>query len=140
MHHNHNNFIQYSGTIGFAGSRHGTVKQTVSNAIVSAFTEFGSRFLVGCAPGIDRCFRQSLAAASIASRCTVYCVFPSRLRSVRQEGLHGVCLVAGAPSTAAALHRRTVAMVSACSLLVLLPDDPTTGSWGKGSLFGVVSS
>ena len=44
-----------------------------------------------------------------------------------------MCLVADAPSIVAALHRRTVAMVSACSLLVLVPDDPTTGSWGRGS-------
>ena len=133
MQHKQFNLLQYSGTIGFAGSRHGTVKQTVCNALVSVFAKLGSRFLVGCAPGIDRCFRQSLAASSATTVSTVHCAFPSRLQAIRQEGLLGVCLVADAPSSAAALHRRTVTMVSACSLLVLLPDDPTTGSWGRGS-------
>ena len=134
MQHKHNYFIPYSGTIGFAGSRNGTVKQTVSGALVATFAELGARFLVGCAPGIDRCFRTVLAASSASAiRSTVHCAFPSRLQAVRQEGLYGVCLVAGAPSAEAAFHRRTVAMVSACSLLVLVPDDPTTGSWGRGS-------
>ena len=36
-------------------------------------------------------------------------------------------------SAAAALHWLTVIMVSECSLLVLFPDDPATGSWGRGS-------
>ena len=130
MQHKHN-FIPCSGTIGFAGSRHGTVLQ--AGMLVSAFARQNVSFLVGCAAGIDRCFRAALAASPAAIVSTVHCAFPSRLRSVRQEGLHGVCLVADAPSTAAALHRRTVIMVSACSLLVLLPDDPTTGSWGRGS-------
>ena len=117
----------------FAGSRHGTVKQTVSNVLVSSFARLGSRFLVGCAPGVGRCFRMALAASPAPIISTVRCAFPSRLRSVEQEGLHGVCLVASAPSTAAALHRRTVAMVSRCSLLVLFPDNPITACWGRGS-------
>ena len=133
MQHKHNNFIQYSGAVGFAGSRHGTVKQSVCKALVSAFVEPGLHFLVGCAPGIDHCFRTALTASSVASQGTVHCAFPSRLSAVKQEGLYGVCLVADAPSSAAALHRRTVTMVSECSFLILFPDDPTTGSWGKGS-------
>ena len=42
-------------------------------------------------------------------------------------------MVPDAPSAAAALHRRTVAMISESSFLVLFADDPATGSWGKGS-------
>ena len=87
MQHKHNNFIQYSGTIGFAGSRHGTVKQSVCRALVSSFAAVGSRFIVGCAPGVDRCFRTVLAESSAAIVSTVHCAFPSRLQAVRQEGL-----------------------------------------------------
>ena len=61
-----------SGAVCFVGSRHGMVKRSVSSALVSAFIRLGSRFLVGGAPGIDRCFRQSLAASPTASRCTVH--------------------------------------------------------------------
>ena len=117
--------------ICFAGSRHGTVPQ--AEVLVSAFARQNVSFLVGCAPGIDRCFRMVLAESSAASRSTVHCAFPSRLQVIRQEGLLGVCLVAGSPSAAAALHRRTVTMVSACSFLVLFPDNPSAGSWGRGS-------
>ena len=34
---------------------------------------------------------------------------------------------------ASVLHRRTVWIVRRSSLLVLLPDDPETGAWGRGS-------
>ena len=113
---------RHTGIVCFAGSRNGTVQKNVSGGLVSSFTGLGYRFLVGCAPGIDRCFRTSLAASPAAARrSTVHCAFPSRLRPVRQEGLRAVCLVPGAPSAAAALHRRTVTMVSQCSLLVLFP-------------------
>ena len=36
-------------------------------------------------------------------------------------------------SPAAALHRRTVWIIRHASLLVLLPDNPLTGRWGRGS-------
>ncbi len=36
-------------------------------------------------------------------------------------------------SAAAALRRRTLWMVKRCELLILFPDDPQTGRWGKGS-------
>ena len=125
---------RHTGIVCFAGSRNGTVQKNVSGGLVSSFTGLGYRFLVGCAPGIDRCFRTSLAASPAAARrSTVHCAFPSRLRPVRQEGLRAVCLVSGAPSAATALHRRTVTMVSQCSLLVLFPDNPATGAWGRGS-------
>ena len=113
MQHKHNNFIQYSGTIGFAGSRHGTVPQ--AGKLVSAFARQDVSFLVGCAPGVDRCFRNALAASPAAIVSTVHCAFPSLLQAVSQEGLREVCLVAGASSVVATLHRRTAAHSGVCS-------------------------
>ena len=133
MQHKHYYFIQYSDTIGFAGSRHGSVNQQVCSDLISLFAGLGSHFLVGCAPGIDQCFRAAIATSSASSRSTIHCAFPSRLRAIEKEGLRGMCLVSNAVSAAAALHQRTVTIVSQCSFLVLFPDDPTTGSWGKGS-------
>ena len=88
--------------VGFAGSRHGSMPQSICNHIVSAFSRHGSSFLVGCAPGIDESFRTALAASRVHDRCTVHCAFPSRMRAVKQVGLNGVCTVSDAPSAAAA--------------------------------------
>ncbi len=119
--------------VGFAGSRHGSVEQNTCHQILSSFSSRGFGFLVGCAPGIDECFRTALATSEMRDRCTVHCAFPSRVRAVDQSGLYAVCMVSDAPSAAAALHRRTVSMVSRCTHLVLYPVNPKTGAWGKGS-------
>ena len=115
--------------VGFAGSRHGTVQEAA--AIVCALAPRGASFLVGCAPGVDHVFRQALVP--FASRITVHCAFPARARNIAQSGLPAICKVGNAPSAAAALHRRTVAMVADCTHLILVPDDPKTGAWGRGS-------
>ena len=119
-------------TVGFAGSRRGIVPGAVSSRLVGALSAFGCRFAVGCAPGIDACCRSALAA-SAAPRTTVYCAFPSRVPAVQASGLRAVCISSKGLSAAAALHRRTVSMVGRCSTLVLFPDDPATGAWGRGS-------
>jgi len=118
--------------VGFAGSRRGALPAAVSSRLVGALSALGCRFAVGCAPGIDACFCSALAA-SAASRTTVFCAFPNRVRSVQDVGLHAVCVSSKGLSAAAALHRRTVTMVGGCNLLVLFPDDPATGAWGRGS-------
>ena len=119
-------------TVGFAGSRRGVVPTSVSSRLVGALSALSYRFVVGCAPGVDACFRSALAA-SAASRTRVLCAFPNRVRSVQDAGLRAVCVDGKGLSAAAALHRRTVTMVGGCSVLVLFPDDPATGRWGKGS-------
>lgn len=120
-------------TVCFAGSRQGSISHEQCTRMVTYFYKLRYRFLVGCAPGIDHCFRQALSEV-VPTKCwTVHCAFPGKARSLKQDGLPAVCRVPDAPSAAAALHRRTVTMVSACSLLVLFPDDPATGTWGKGS-------
>jgi len=120
-------------TVCFAGSRRGRIPIEKCAQVVEYFSKLRFRFLVGCAPGIDHCFRQALSDV-VPTKCwTVHCAFPGKARSLTRDGLPAVCRVPDAPSAAAALHRRTVTMVSACSLLVLFPDDPATGTWGKGS-------
>ena len=125
--------VQTNRVVGFAGSRRGRVAGDDSVSMVSALVRQGFQIAVGCAEGIDRCVRDSVAGSSLAKKCTVHCAFPSRAREAEALGLKAVCQVAGIASPAAALHWRTVLMVRECSLLVLFPDDPTTGTWGKGS-------
>ena len=88
-------------------------------------------YIVGCTPEVDHFFREALVPC--AAHATVHCAFPSRGRQVEQERLMAVCKVGNTPSPAAALHRRTVGMVSECTHLILLSDDPTTGAWGRES-------
>ena len=119
--------------VGFAGSRHGLLAVDLASALVTVLLQRSFRLAVGCANGVDCCIRETIAGSALAQRCTVHCAFPSRVREAEALGLNAVCRVADVSSAAAALHWRTVIMVSECSLLVLFPDDPTTGAWGKGS-------
>ena len=119
----------HGSIVCFAGSRYGSVQEAA--ALISALASTRVSFLVGCAPGVDRSFRQALVAH--AARSTVHCAFPARARQIAESGLQTVCTVCSAPSPAAALHRRTVSMVSDCTSLVLFPDNPRTGTWGRGS-------
>lgn len=128
MHH-----TQHASVVCFAGSRHGAVSRATSSFLVSSFSMRGYRFTVGCAHGIDACFRNALSTEQPLVHATVHCAFPSLVDAVMQTGLPALCCVGTAPSPAAALHRRTVFMVSASTLLVLFPDNPKTGTWGKGS-------
>jgi hypothetical protein len=124
-----NTSAAHGGIVGFAGSRHGSVPE--AKVLVSVLASQGVSFLVGCAPGVDQSFRQALLP--FASRTTVHCAFSARAGQIAQSELTAVCRVGTTPSAAAALHRRTVGMVADCTYLVLFPDDPRTGTWGRGS-------
>ena len=121
------------GVVCFAGSRRGKVNEKACCALVLSFQKLSFSFLVGCAPGVDRCFRQALSDLIPAERWTVHCAFQSRVHAFKKARSPTICTVSDAPSAAAALHRRTVTMISEGSLLVLFPDDPATGAWGRGS-------
>ena len=120
-------------TVCFAGSRHGSVAEKTAGTLIAGFDSRGFCFLVGCADGVDCSFRHALARSKWSTRTTVHCAFRSCVASVAKTGLQAICRISGAPSAAAALHRRTVTMVLSCTHLVLFPDDPATGTWGKGS-------
>ena len=119
------------GVACFAGSRRGKVNKKVRTALIQSLQGLGFRFLVGCAPGVDQCFRQALSGLIPTDRWTVYCAFPSRTHTFKQAGLPAICTGGNAPSAGAALHRRTVAMISESSFLVLFPDDPADRLLGK---------
>ncbi len=102
-----NTSVANGGVVSFAGSRLGSVQE--ATALVSALSSQGVSFLIGCAPGVDHSFRQTLVVH--ASRVTVHCAFPARARQIAQSGFKTVCKVGNAPSAAAALHRRSVDIV-----------------------------
>ena len=121
------------GVVCFAGSRRGKVSENTCSALIQSFQKLGFSFLVGCAPGVDQCFRQARSGLIPAERWTVHCAFQSRVQAFKKAGSPAICTVVDAPSAAAALHRRTVTMISEGSILVLFSDDPATGAWGRGS-------
>ncbi len=117
-----------------AGSRHGSVAQETAGRLVEHLCKAGFGLLVGCAPGVDECFRKELGGnASARESSFIACAFASRLVESESAGLTAAVVVPDGLSAAAALRRRTLWMVKRSVLLILFPDDPQTGHWGKGS-------
>ena len=118
----------------FAGSRNGYVDPELAERLVSALSGSEFSFLVGCAPGIDACFRLTLAEREAWRDSTfVACAFAERVCSSESRGLFASVVVPDGLSPAAALRRRTLWMVKRAEFVVLFPDDPLTGRWGRGS-------
>jgi len=117
----------------FAGSRYAELPSRTCSLLISEFARLGFGFLVGCARGVDNSFRRALAHSSYRERCFVACAFPQRVKSVSCLGLDAGVVVPQNLQPKAALHRRTLWMVKRCSLVVLFPQNPLNGSWGKGS-------
>jgi len=116
-----------------AGSRGRQVPQSVCRLLVQGLGRQGFAFLVGCAPGVDRSFRQALSDSLYAERTLVACAFRSRVRAFSGSGLGACWVVPPGLSPKAALRRRTLWLVKRCCLAVLFPEDPCTGEWGPGS-------
>ena len=116
-----------------AGSRHRELSQEVCRGLVEGLGSQGFAFLVGCAPGVDRSFRQALSACRLSERTLVACAFRSRVRALSGYGLASCWVVPAGLSPKAALRRRTLWLVKRCCLAVLFPEDPCTGQWGPGS-------
>ena len=120
-------------TVTFAGSRNGFLTASAVAGLIHCFFATGFSFITGCAPGIDACFRSVLAASPFTARSLIACAFASRAGKFAAAGLPASLVVPGAPSPATALHRRTVWAVTRSSILVLFPQDPSSGRWGRGS-------
>ena len=120
-------------SVAFAGSRHLHLPQSVCRSLVDACAHLDFSFYVGCASGVDGCFRSALASSPAAEKTIVACAFPQRARRFSVGSLYATTVVPQGLTAKAALHRRTVWMVRRCSLLVLFPDDCETGRWGGGS-------
>jgi len=116
-----------------AGSRGRQVPQPVCRSLVEGLGRQGFAFLVGCAPGVDKSFRQALSRSPYAERTLVACAFRSRARALSGSGLGACWVVPPGLSPKAALRRRTLWLVKRCCLAVLFPEDPCTGQWGPGS-------
>ncbi len=69
-----------------AGSRYREMPSEAWQLLIQQFNHLGFHFYVGCARGVDRCFRNALAASPYHNDCYVACVFPSRLRQSRFLG------------------------------------------------------
>ena len=117
----------------FAGSRYKVVSQRVCKPLVNALAKQGFSFLVGCANGVDRSFRLAISNSKYHDRCFVACAFSNRLKKYYTYGLFASVVVPKNITPKAALHRRTLWMVKRCSMVVLFPENPEDGSWGKGS-------
>jgi len=124
--------VQEAGVL-VAGSRHRTVPQAVCRGLVEGLGSQGFAFLVGCAQGVDRSFRQALSESRYAESTLVGCAFRSRVRALSGYGLASCWVVPPGLSPKAALRRRTLWLVKRCCLALLFPEDPLRGSWGPGS-------
>jgi hypothetical protein len=116
-----------------AGSRNREIAQVICRTLIQGLAEAGFGFLVGCAPGVDRSFRKALSVSPYTDRALVGCAFASRLHSVSSYGLSACLVVPERLSPKAALRRRTLWLVKRACLVILFPEDPTTGQWGRGS-------
>jgi hypothetical protein len=119
--------------VAFAGSRRGSLPDSVAVPLIHAFHTLDFSLLTGCAPGIDACFRRVMATGPFGQRSLVACAFEERARRLESYGLPGIPVVPTGLSPAAALYRRTVWMVRRCGILILFPADPVFGRWGRGS-------
>jgi len=117
----------------FAGSRFLEVPLPTCRELVERFAGHGFNFFVGCAEGVDRSFRRTIAYSPYRHRCFVACAFPQRTSRFHTYGLFATVVVPNGLPPKAALHRRTLWMVKRCSLAVLFPERPGDRSWGKGS-------
>ena len=124
-------FCLTPGAVLAAGSRHGRVPQKVCSHLVDSFCSREVGFLVGCAPGVDNSFRLALSRSEYSDFAFVACAFPNRVNNA--YGLFASVVVPPGLTPAASLARRTLWMVKRAELVVLFPDDPLTGRWGRGS-------
>ena len=117
-----------------AGSRRGVVAPQTAAGLVAHLCQAGFGLLIGCAPGIDECFRSTVSRNEDARETSfIACAFAGRVGQSEAAGLTAGVVVPDGLSAAAALRRRTLWMVKRSVLLILFPDDPATGHWGKGS-------
>ena len=121
-------------SVAVAGSRRGTVPAHTASLLVAELSRAGFSFLVGCAPGIDACFRHTLSVSERSREHSfIACAFARRAEAIGQTGLFASVVVPHGVHPKAALRRRTLWMVKRSGFLLLFPDDPATGRWGRGS-------
>ena len=121
-------------TLLFAGSRKRHIDKQVCDGLIAQFGKLGFSFLVGCASGVDQCFREALYQSDYADDSMVACAF--RDRAERLKGVYPLYVVPDGLPPRVALAKRTLWMTSRCSLLILFPSDPI----GRGSALAFKSA
>jgi hypothetical protein len=122
------NFKVETQSVLFAGSRHLTISQQVCRDLINSFGRLGFSFITGCADGVDRSFRYSLALSKYTDKSITACAFKKRAKTFL-DIINPLFVVPDGLPPRAALAKRTLWMTSRCSMLVLFPSDPI----GKGS-------
>jgi hypothetical protein len=126
-------FSVHAQSVMLAGSRNLELSPQLCKSLVNKLYVQGFGFFVGCAGGIDRCFRQALIYYPYYKRTFMACAFHERTKPEHTLGLFASVVVPEKIPYQAALARRTVWMARRCEMLVLFPTNPATGQWGKGS-------
>ncbi len=70
--------VQEAGVL-FAGSRYGQVPQSTCKALINGLAHQGFSFWVGCANGVDQCFRKALSESDYKDRTFVGCAFRKKV-------------------------------------------------------------
>ena len=118
----------------FAGSRYGQIPQSTCKALINGLAHQGFGFWVGCANGVDQCFRKALSESAYKDRTFVGCAFRKRVKVLSNYGLFASKVVPDSLSPKAALRRRTLWLVKRSCMVMLFPENPFDNlSWGKGS-------
>ena len=120
-------------SVMLAGSRNLELSRDFCRRVANELHARGFGFFVGCAPGVDESFRKVLSFEPFKNRALVACAFPNRTKPKYTYGLDAFVVVPEKIPVYAALARRTVWMARRCQFLVLFPDNPKSGQWGKGS-------
>ena len=125
--------VQEAGVL-FAGSRYGQIPQSTCKALINGLAHQGFSFWVGCANGVDQCFRKALSESDYEDRTFVGCAFHKKVKALSNYGLFASKVVPDNLSPKAALRRRTLYLVKRSCMVILFPETPFDNlSWGKGS-------
>jgi hypothetical protein len=133
-------FAVHAQAVMLAGSRNLELPPTLCDNLVAKLYALRFHFFVGCAQGVDQSFRKALARTPANKNAFVACAFYERMKHENTCGLYASVVVPDKIPPAAALARRTIWMARRCQFLILFPDNPITGKWGKGSMLAFNSA
>ncbi len=66
--------VQEAGVL-FVGYRYAQIPQSTCKALINGLARQGFGFWVGCANGVDQCFRKALSESAYKDRTFVGCAF-----------------------------------------------------------------
>jgi len=113
------NFSVNYGRVVFAGSRYGHVEPETCRLLINRLGSLGFSFATGCAPGVDKCFREALSVSEFSESSLAACAFKERADKIK--GIYSLFVVPESLPPKAALAKRTLWMTSRCSMLILFP-------------------